>query len=77
MKNVDSISEYRIIGGEPLMNKNWADIVNNISEYDNEAKIFIYTNATIAPKDNQLQSFKNKNVNFVITDYETYKILIK
>ncbi len=68
-ENVDSISEYRIIGGEPLMNKNWADIVNNISEYDNEAKIFIYTNATIAPKDNQLQSFKNKNVNFVITDY--------
>jgi organic radical activating enzyme len=68
-ENVDSISEYRIIGGEPLMNKNWADIVNNISEYDNEAKIFIYTNATIAPKDIQLQSFQNKNVNFVITDY--------
>ncbi len=25
-KNVDHISEYRIIGGEPLMNKNWAQI---------------------------------------------------
>ena len=68
-ENVDKISEYRVIGGEPLMNKNWADIVNNISEYDREAKIFIYTNATIAPKESQLESFKNKNVNFIITDY--------
>tara|TARA_X000000368_G_scaffold388896_1_gene350771 strand:+ start:1993 stop:3225 length:1233 start_codon:yes stop_codon:yes gene_type:complete len=68
-ENVDTISEYRVIGGEPLMNKNWANIVNNISEYDSDAKIFIYTNATIAPKDNQLESFKNKNINFIITDY--------
>ena len=26
--NVDHISEYRVIGGEPLMNKGWADIYN-------------------------------------------------
>ena len=68
-ENVDSISEYRVIGGEPLMNKDWANIVNKISEYNAEAKIFIYTNATIAPKDDQLESFNGKNVNFNITDY--------
>ncbi len=68
-ENVDHISEFRVIGGEPLMNKDWADIVNGISEKNAEARIDIYTNATIAPKDEQLESFQGKNVNFIITDY--------
>lgn len=67
--NVDYISEFRVIGGEPLMNKGWADVVNNISVLRPEAKIFVYTNGTIAPKDNQLESFQGKKVNFTITDY--------
>lgn len=68
-ENVDAISEFRIIGGEPLMNKGWAHIVNGIIEKDAERKIFIYTNGTIAPKDEQLETFHGKNVNFYITDY--------
>lgn len=68
-KNVDHISEYRIIGGEPLMNKNWAEITNQILEQDRSRSVYIYTNATICPRDDQLQSFKDKNVNFYITDY--------
>ena len=68
-KNVDTISEFRIIGGEPLMNKDWANIVNKLTDYNDAAEIFIYTNATIAPKENQLESFKGKKVNFIITDY--------
>ena len=68
-QNVDYISEFRVIGGEPLMNKDWANIVNKISEHNPEAKIFIYTNATIPPRAEQLESFKGKNVNFTITDY--------
>jgi organic radical activating enzyme len=68
-QNVDYISEFRVIGGEPLMNKDWANIVNSISEHNPEAKIFIYTNATIPPKAEQLESFQGKNVNFTITDY--------
>ena len=67
--NVDHISEYRIIGGEPLMNKNWAKITNDILELDKVGGVYIYTNATICPKDEQLESFKGKNVSFYITDY--------
>ncbi len=59
-ENVDYISEFRVIGGEPLMNKDWADIVNRISKKNAEAKIFIYTNATISPRDEQLESFQDK-----------------
>ena len=29
-KNVDEISEFRVIGGEPLMNKKWAEIVDTL-----------------------------------------------
>ncbi len=68
-KNVDHISEYRIIGGEPLMNKNWAQITNQILEQDKLRSVYIYTNATICPKDEQLEIFQGKNVNFYITDY--------
>lgn len=75
--NVDHISEYRIIGGEPLMNKKWADITNKIFDEDNSRNIYIYTNATICPKDEQLESFKGKKINFFITDYDQLSKNIK
>ena len=68
-KNVDIISEFRLIGGEPLMNKAWAKIAHGISERNPDCEIFIYSNGTIAPKDEQLESFKGKKINFIITDY--------
>ena len=67
--NVDAISEFRVIGGAPLMNRQWAHIVNGIIEQDVKRKIFIYTNGTISPKEEQLKTFHGKNVNFYITDY--------
>jgi organic radical activating enzyme len=68
-ENVDDIGEFRVIGGEPLMNKDWAHIVNGINEKNPDRQIFIYTNGTITPKDEQLETFQGKNVNFLITDY--------
>ena len=50
-KNVDHISEYRVIGGEPLMNKKWAEITNGILDQDPNRTVYIYSNATICPKD--------------------------
>lgn len=69
-KSVDHISEFRVIGGEPLMNRDWEKIVQGIIEKNPERKVFIYTNGTIAPKDDKLELFKgNQNINFVITEY--------
>ena len=68
-KNVDDIAEFRVIGGEPLVNKEWADIVNGIVEKNPESQVFIYTNATIAPKEEQLETFHGKKVNFIVTTY--------
>jgi len=68
-ENVDLISEFRVIGGEPLVNKDWATITNGLVAQNNKRKIFIYTNGTIAPKEDVLKSFDGKNINFYITDY--------
>ena len=67
--HVDDISEFRVIGGEPMMNKAWADITYGIVKNNPERKVFIYTNGTIPAKEDQLELFRGKNVNFVITDY--------
>jgi organic radical activating enzyme len=66
---VDEISEFRVIGGEPLMNREWANIVNGIVEGKAGRKVFIYTNGTISPRDDQLESFVGKDINFIVTDY--------
>jgi organic radical activating enzyme len=66
--NVDYVGEYRIIGGEPLMNRNWDEITLNIAR-KKERNIFIYTNGTIAPKEDKLKKIEGKNINFYITDY--------
>ena len=68
--NVDHIAEYRIIGGEPLMNKQWALITNGLAERYPGSVIYIYTNGTICPKDEVLKTLKGKNIHFYITDYD-------
>jgi organic radical activating enzyme len=67
--HVDEISEFRIIGGEPMMNREWDLIVDDIATKNKKSKILIYTNGTIAPKEEKLEKLKNKNINFVITSY--------
>ena len=69
-KNVDHIAEYRIIGGEPLMNKQWAEITNGLADKFPDSTVYIYTNGTICPKDEVLQTLKGKKVHFYITDYD-------
>ena len=69
-KNVDHISEYRIIGGEPLMNKKWAEITKGILDQDPNRTVYIYTNCTICPKDEVLEILRGRKVHFYITDYD-------
>jgi hypothetical protein len=68
-ENVDDIAEFRLIGGEPLMNKGWDQIVAGISEKYPDREVFIYTNGTIAPKDDKLEHLRGKKVNFIISEY--------
>ena len=52
------------------MIRDWEKIVQGIIDKNPERKVFIYTNGTIATKDDKLEPFKgNQNINFVITEY--------
>ena len=43
------------------MNRDWAKVVNSISEHNDEAKIFIYTNGTYGHGEDGLNAMKCKD----------------
>ena len=50
MDSVDSLYEFRVVGGEPFINKQIGKVINKLLQYETIKEIVIYTNATIIPK---------------------------
>ncbi|MBD1156617.1 4Fe-4S cluster-binding domain-containing protein [Pelagibacterales bacterium SAG-MED20] len=69
MNVVDHVNEFRVLGGDPFMNKEMHKVVNKLSKYKNNSRIVIYTNATILPKGEQLECLRNEKVGLEITNY--------
>ncbi|MDC0067989.1 radical SAM protein [Gammaproteobacteria bacterium] len=69
MSLVDGIQEFRVIGGEPLVNKNFHLVVRQLINEPDIERIVIYTNGTIAPPDYKLELMKSDKVMVLITDY--------
>ena len=65
----DEVHEFRVIGGEPFMNKEIHLVIEKIISKQNVKKIVVYTNGTIMPKENQIECLKHEKVIFMITDY--------
>jgi hypothetical protein len=65
----DEINEIRIIGGEPLMNKNFHEISLKAASFDNVNKVVIYTNGTICPPEEKIAALKHSKVFVFITTY--------
>jgi len=68
-KNVDLVSEFRLIGGEPFLNKDWANIASGISDAYPDQEIFVYTNGTICPQEDDFARIAGRKVNIIITSY--------
>lgn len=66
---VDEINEIRVIGGEPLMNRQFAHVIARLLPLPQINKIVVYTNGTILPSDEQLQMLRSEKVFFFITSY--------
>lgn len=66
---VDEVNEFRIIGGEPFMNKEFHLIIKRLVAEPKVKKIVIYTNGTIIPKEDRLVCLKNNKILIIITDY--------
>jgi len=66
---VDEINEIRVIGGEPMINKDFHLITQMLAQQEKIKNIVIYTNGTILPRDHQIQALSNNKVLVLITDY--------
>jgi hypothetical protein len=66
---IDEVNEFRIIGGEPFMNREFHLLTDKIINEPKVKKIVFYTNGTIIPNSTQLKSLMNKKVLIIITDY--------
>ncbi len=69
MNCIDKLYEFRILGGDPFMNKKMYEVVNKLVTYKNVDQVVIYTNATILPKEENFECLKNKKVRLQITNY--------
>jgi hypothetical protein len=66
----DEINELRIIGGDAMMNKNFAEIANYAASRQNVNKVVLYTNGTIAPAAEKLMKISGNDKIFVfVTTY--------
>lgn len=65
----NGVYEFRLIGGEPFMNKKIYDIVENLLSLEGFNKLVIYTNGTIPIKPQHKKLFLDERLVFSITDY--------
>lgn len=67
----DEILEFRIIGGEAFMNRQWPVFVERAKGESIIRRIALYTNGTIVPPANVLSCLKHAKVLLNITNYGT------
>lgn len=66
---VDEVMEFRIIGGETFMNKEWPIIVEKLVDEPKIRRIVLYTNSTIVPNKKYIKLLQHKKVLIIATDY--------
>ena len=66
---VDNISELRILGGEPFINKEIYKLIDRYAPSEKIGSIIIYSNGTIVPSERNLRALENTKVTVNISDY--------
>jgi len=69
MRCIDHICEFRVLGGEPFVNRQIHRVIDRLVSYDCADSVVIYTNATIIPRGENLSCLKRKKVKLDITNY--------
>lgn len=69
MSCVNKIYEFRVLGGDPFMNKELHKVIDELKKYNQVEKVIVYTNGKIVPKGLNLDCLKDKKVVLDITNY--------
>ncbi len=65
----DEINEFRLIGGEPFMNRQWPRIAARLYSESRVNRVVFYTNGTICPEMEELKPLAVPETLFIVTDY--------
>ena len=65
----DEINEIRIIGGDPLMNKQFHKAVMYAARKPNVNRVVVYTNGTICPPEEKIAAIAHEKIFVFITTY--------
>lgn len=66
---IDEIMDFRVIGGDAFMNKEWPVIIRRLTDEPKAKRIVLYTNGTLVPNEKYRSYLKNNKVLVIITDY--------
>lgn len=72
MNAVDGVDRFILLGGEPFLYKDLAKIIKELESYSSKIRsIWIYTNGTVMPADQELQEVlsNNKKIYIYISNY--------
>ena len=69
LDTVETISEIRILGGEPFMNPNWHDVIDICADSNKIHSVSVFTNGTIVPNEEGIRKCSLYNVRMHISDY--------
>jgi hypothetical protein len=65
----DEVNEIRIIGGDPLMNRDFHQAIIYAAAKKNVNKVVVYTNGTISPSEEKISAIAHPKVFVFITTY--------
>ena len=66
---IDEVIEFRLLGGEALLNKDWPVITERLLKEPKVKRIVFYTNGTILPNEKHIPCLRDEKILFSITDY--------
>ena len=66
---VDEVMDFRILGGDAFMNRQWPTIVRRLTDEPRARRVVLYTNGTIMPLERGIPVLKHPKVLMIITDY--------
>lgn len=66
---IDEVMDFRIIGGETFINREWPIIFKRLINEPKAKRVVLYTNGTIIPNEQYIPCLQNNKVLIIITDY--------
>jgi len=54
MKCIDHVLEFRVLGGEPFMNRRAHQYLDRLRQYGDATRLSVYSNGTIIPSEDAL-----------------------